>query len=262
MLPINTDSTFSFVYQPIVRLSDFYVHSYEALVRFDDLHAFETQDKILDLEEKGDVCFFDANALAQFSKILTSGDILYGRNLNLNISARSISEALFLANVKNFLASCPDPSRVTFELTETAPITDRKAARDFASLIHGSAASLSLDDYGIGCSTAKRFLSLPFHQLKLDGTFIRSWHESEMARNIVTQAIALARARNATTTAEFISSSQDVDMARALGIDFGQGFYFGGPKTVPVDPDALTKSILSSFKLGDNEPFSPLILAN
>jgi len=259
---MKKDSTFSFVYQPIVRLSDFYVHSYEALVRFDDLEAFETQGQILDLEEKGGVCFFDAKALAQLSKILSSGDILYGRNLNLNISAQSISDESFLPDIRRFLADCSNPSRFTFELTETAPISDMDAAMSLALLIHRQFASLSLDDYGAGCSTAKRFLSLPFHGLKLDGSLIRSWHESAIARDRVIKAVALAKGLKANTTAEFISSSHDVDMARSLGIDFGQGFYFGRPQANPVNPDELTESIRSSFKTGDNEPFSPIVLTD
>lgn len=87
---------------------------------------------------------------------------------------------------------------------------------------------LALDDFGSGGSSYKYLASLPFSFLKIDGGLIRRIGEARV-QTIVQGIHQIAAGLGLVTLAEHIESAEIADRVRALGIDWGQGKYFGKP---------------------------------
>src|SRR2546423_9656971 len=74
-----------------------------------------------------------------------------GRNVAVNVSARSLSDRRLLEDVRDSLhRSNADPARLVFEITETAAAQNADSALRFAATVKGIGCRLSLDDFGTG----------------------------------------------------------------------------------------------------------------
>lgn len=87
---------------------------------------------------------------------------------------------------------------------------------------------LALHDCGSGGSSYQHLASLPFSYLKIEGALIRRLSEARV-RTIVKGIQQIAAGLGILTLAEHIETEEIANQARTLGIDWGQGKYFGKP---------------------------------
>ena len=80
---------------------------------------------------------------------------------------------------------------------------------------------------------------MPCNQVKLDGSFVRSITHDERLRAIVRHSIELAHDLGMTVVAECIEEEAQLEILRAMGCDFGQGYLFSRP----LDRDATFASL-------------------
>jgi EAL domain-containing protein (putative c-di-GMP-specific phosphodiesterase class I) len=221
------------VFQPIVRLSDMSIVAYESLMRFSNRPPSDTPLIISSLENRGYSSVIDKRVTRELFLYLNDINFAIKSGVHLNLSAQSISSLDFSDWFHLALGKIPDPTRLTIEITETARISDPFVAIDFAEKSLMMGVSLSIDDYGTGNATEKTLKMLPFENIKIDGSFITSWKVNPESLEFVRHVVEIARATGATTTAEFIEDEEDFLIARHLGVDFGQGYYFGAPQKTP-----------------------------
>jgi EAL domain-containing protein (putative c-di-GMP-specific phosphodiesterase class I) len=125
-----------------------------------------------------------------------------------------------------------DPSRLVFEITETAAIANMEQARAFAERLTRLGCRFALDDFGAGFSSFYYLKYLPLDYLKIDGDFIRSLTSSVTDQLVVKSMVDIARGMGMKTIAEFVEEAETVAMLRQKGVDYSQGYFHGAPRPV------------------------------
>ena len=128
-----------------------------------------------------------------------------------------------------------DPSRLVFEITETAAIANMEQARAFAERLTRLGCRFALDDFGAGFSSFYYLKYLPLDYLKIDGDFIRSLTSSVTDQLVVKSMVDIARGMGMKTIAEFVEAEETVAMLREKGVDYSQGYFHGAPRPVAIE---------------------------
>ena len=152
------------------------------------------------------------------------------RSVAINISGQTLGDPQFL----EFVVECLDrgavqPEQVCFELPESAVAAHHGHASRFIAVLHGLGCRFALDDFGSGLGSFANLKQLPMDYLKIDGSFIRGLGTDEVSTAMVTAMIELARSLGVKVIAEQVETERAFEMARALKVDFVQGYAIGRP---------------------------------
>jgi diguanylate cyclase (GGDEF)-like protein len=101
---------------------------------------------------------------------------------------------------------------------------------------------LALDDFGSGYSSFLYLASLPVSFLKIEGWMVRHLRDNPKVLAMVRGIIRLARDQGITTIAECVEDAATADLLTELGVDWGQGWYFGRPQC-EVDPAEVLRPL-------------------
>jgi len=126
------------------------------------------------------------------------------------------------------------PSRLTLELTETAPIENLKHAALNLKRLRRIGVRTALDDFGAGFSTATRLAWLECDELKIDRALVQGLEHSDERRCIVENLIELAHDRGMAACAEGVETHAALKLLGALGCDRVQGFLVARPAPAPT----------------------------
>jgi EAL domain-containing protein (putative c-di-GMP-specific phosphodiesterase class I) len=92
---------------------------------------------------------------------------------------------------------------------------------------------VSVDDFGTGFSNLASVRSLAPHFLKIDRSFVWDMEDSTVRSSLIPEIIQIARAVGAKVVAEGIENRTQVELLKALGAEYGQGYFLGKPQTIP-----------------------------
>jgi diguanylate cyclase (GGDEF)-like protein/PAS domain S-box-containing protein len=158
-----------------------------------------------------------------------------GRHVSVNLSARSVSDPELTATVERGLREAgADPSRLVFEITETAAAADMEEVRAFADRVQRIGCGLALDDFGTGFGSFIYLKHLPVRELKIDMEFVRHIHSSPADRRLVQSIVLIARGLGVRTVAEGVEDEATLGLLREYGVDRAQGWHLGAPAPVEL----------------------------
>jgi PAS domain S-box-containing protein len=161
-----------------------------------------------------------------------------GCHVEANLSAESITDRELLLLIEDELRRTgADPSKIVFELTETAFMHDLDAAETFAYGLVALGCGLALDDFGTGFGSFTYLKRLPVKILKIDIEFVRDLPSNPANQNLVKAIVSLAHGFGQQTIAEGVENEETLTLLRDYGVDFAQGFHLGRPAA--VDPARL-----------------------
>jgi diguanylate cyclase (GGDEF)-like protein len=150
--------------------------------------------------------------------------------LSFNLSARDISDQAFvLSLLGQILKAEISPSRLEFEITETAVMTDLATSSAILDRLRSSGCKIALDDFGSGYSSFEYLDQLPLDKVKIDRNFIRKVPESTASREIVAAIIALCSKLDLRCVLEGVETEAEMAILAALEPDLIQGYLFGRP---------------------------------
>jgi diguanylate cyclase (GGDEF)-like protein/PAS domain S-box-containing protein len=150
--------------------------------------------------------------------------------LEVNLSARSLGDPALLASIEERLdRTAIDPSRLIFEITETAAVASFTQARAFADRLRQLGCGFALDDFGAGFGSFYYLKHLPFDYLKIDGEFVANCARNATDRLIIAAVVDIARGMGKKTIAEFVTDEPTQRVVESLGVDHAQGDFVGTP---------------------------------
>jgi diguanylate cyclase (GGDEF)-like protein/PAS domain S-box-containing protein len=153
--------------------------------------------------------------------------------LDVNLSGESITDPTVMDFIAAEVRNAPiDPTCLIFEVTETAAIANVERARSLSRGLADLGCQFALDDFGSGFGSFYYLKHLPFDVVKIDGDFIKDLPATRSDQLTVQAIVQIAKGLGKTTTAEFVSDDATVELLRAFGVDYAQGFHVGRPEPV------------------------------
>ncbi len=234
-------------FQPLVDLRTGVLTSFEVLARWDHpVDGIVAPDEFIPLaEETGSIgeltdrllhkVFAVASIIPPHITLAVNLSPLQFRDLNF---PRELRQA---ASAGNFQLD-----RLVLEVTESALVGNTQQAGAIAHELKQLGVKLALDDFGTGYSSLRHLQMLPFDELKVDGSFVRSMGVTRESRKIAAAVIGLGQSLGLTTVAEGVETRNQADMLLWLGCDQGQGWLYGRPVPIAEVPGILARDTLLS----------------
>ena len=174
---------------------------------------------------------FDRNVL---ESLFSNPDIL-PEHLCLNVSTAALENEAFIDCVEQKLQAYPSIApRLIFELPANSLSFAEQSVRNFAALIKGAGARLSLHHFGRGTAEFAYMQTLPLDYLKIDRCFIQNIVDDIDAQFFVRSLVTIAQSCDVMVLAEGVETEAQWNQLIKLGIQGGQGYWLGKPQVTPA----------------------------
>ncbi len=221
------DDRFELYAQPIIEIATGHIVQRELLIRMRSREGelVPPGDFLPAAEKYGPIKEIDRWVIDQAAEIAASG-----LDVSVNVSGVSLGDPLLVTHIETELESADaDPSRLVFEITETALIEAGEAALHVTERIRALGCRFALDDFGTGYGGFHQLKTLPLDFLKIDLEFVRGAVNSEADRHVISALVSLAKGFDLETVAEGVEDQETLELLRKIGVDYAQGFHLGRP---------------------------------
>lgn len=219
--------------QPIVRVADGEVHSYECLARWiePDGTLIPPNVFIPMVEDQSLTRHMGESVIAQAAEFATQ--LPPEISVGVNISASHFVDGSLPSYVHRVLERTQiAPAQMTIEITESEYFAGESDWLAIARQLRELGVGLSIDDFGSGYSSLERLMQLPFTQLKLDRILVAA-SMSAAAQHLIAGMNHYARSGGVELVAEGVEDEAQHELLRSLGVELAQGFLFARPQ--PLD---------------------------
>ncbi|MBO4847340.1 MAG: EAL domain-containing protein [Lachnospiraceae bacterium] len=228
------NNSYEVFYQPIYTSKNLGICSGEALLRLKDETVGELYPAdFLPIAERGEFIFELGDfVLEEVCKFLNSGiPIEMGiETLNINLSVVQCIQSQYADHIKDIISRYDiDPSRITFEIMESAASTDLRSLTTFVNKLRDFGCGFIVNDYGMGYSNIHSIFNMNIDTVKIDKSILREAVNSDIGRIILDSSISMIKKIGKKIIISGIEDQNQVDMAVDMGIDYLQGFYFSNP---------------------------------
>jgi diguanylate cyclase (GGDEF)-like protein len=150
---------------------------------------------------------------------------------SINLSATSLRQETLLGVIHQELEkNRVPPSKICFEVTETAAVENLAEARWLMQELGSIGCRFSLDDFGTGMASYAYLRDLSVQYIKIDRSFVRDVDVSALSSAIVESIHQISSLIGAHTVAEGVETQVIADKLTAIGVDYAQGYLFGRPE--------------------------------
>ena len=158
----------------------------------------------------------------------------------INVSAGRLEDPLFIHDVKSSGIDC---SRIVVEILESVYLermseTVRWTLDELADL----GVTVAVDDFGTGHASVQGLLKITPKILKIDREFIRPVVDDITSRELLAAIVGIGKSLGMKIVAEGVETTAHAQVARELGCDYLQGYFFGKPMSAFELLDRLMKT--------------------
>lgn len=220
-------------YQPKINSSNGSLDGMEALVRW------QTEDGKIIMPDNFISIAEETALIHEIGMIVLDQACSFTKKLNkekginikvaVNISPLQLKESNFvdliarILNVHNL-----DKANLELEITETQFVYE-KSIIDKLNIINEFGISLTIDDFGTGYSNISYLENLPIQTLKIDKQYILGLDKNLKNQSLLKIFLQLANHFNLKTIAEGVETKKVMKIARKLGCNGLQGYFFSPP---------------------------------
>ncbi len=163
-----------------------------------------------------------------------SADFAHFVNVSPQFLARRDLVEEMLANAMGFCQTCSPMlgavKPIVLELTERQRIVSLDKLRADLQPFIDFGFRLALDDFGSGYSSYLYLAHLPVSFLKIEGWLVSNMRRDRKVAGIVESLANFARKEGLRTVAEHVEDAETARILADMGVDYGQGWYFGRPQ--------------------------------
>ncbi len=227
---LDNDDHLQLVYQPIISTPDNQVMEFEVLMRMITnsgktilpggfIPAAERFDLIHRIDK-----VTTRKAISQLAQMKSN------ISFAINLSGHSLEDDELLPLIRNQIeVTGINPSRLTFEINESAVVTNMNAASKFIHELKNIGCHSALDDFGSGFSSFYYLKHLPINKVKIDGALVRDLINNPVNQAMVQSIQQIAHAMGKQTIAKSVENEETFQLLKSLGVDFAQGHFIGKP---------------------------------
>jgi EAL domain-containing protein (putative c-di-GMP-specific phosphodiesterase class I) len=142
--------------------------------------------------------------------------------------------------------------QLVFEVTEGEHIADLDHLTDVFDYYRRGGAMVAIDDLGAGYSSLNMLVRLQPDVVKLDKDIVQAL-PGTLSKAVVAAVVSMTHAYGGRVVAECIETAEQAEAARELGVDLGQGWFFGRPEErerIPLRSPAVDSSRTSPLHKG------------
>lgn len=225
---------FEVFFQPIYNANDLTICSGEALLRLHDGDIGDIYpDEFLPIAERSGMIFELGDfVLDEVCKFLNSGipTEMGVEALHVNLSVIQCIQPKYAERIISIVSKYDiSPSKIAFEITESAATTDFAALRDFVRRLREKGFRFIVDDYGVGYSNVHSILSLDVDTIKIDRSILWEAEQSEIGRIIMDSSVDMIKRMQKKILITGVETKKQIDLAGEFGVDYLQGYYFSNP---------------------------------
>ena len=216
-------------WQPIVNLKNSQVHTLEALLRWNRPGTgLMRPDEFLPIAQ-------DSGLIVDIGRWVlrnacAAGALTDDRAVSVNVSATELRQVRFVDELIETLRDTGlPPQRLVIEVTEQTLI-DPAVVTAPLRRVRELGARVALDDFGTGYSSLSLLHLLPVDIVKLDRTFAKDLAASPANQAVIKALVQATNALGMQLVVEGVESDQQRRLLRSLGVQHGQGYWFGEPE--------------------------------
>ncbi|MGB3425045.1 MAG: EAL domain-containing protein [Castellaniella sp.] len=242
---------FALQYQPIVDMQSGRVHKTEALVRWHhpERGLISPGEFIPLAEDTGLIVALGDHVFHQAARQLAAWRDTLGTTIDISVNVSPVqfkSDGLRPQAWMDTLRELGLPgSAITLEITERLLMEIDDQTRIRRQTFQEAGLKMALDDFGTGYSSVSYLKSFDIDYIKIDQSFIRHLAPDSEDLALCQAIITMAHHLGMQVIAEGIESQAQHELLRAVGCDYGQGYWYSRP----VDPDRCAE-LLKTMQSG------------
>lgn len=225
---IDAPDTIRPVYQPIVRMADAEIVSFEGLSRF---HASPNRGP--------DVWIAEAHAVGlgvdmelECVRRVVAGARSSAFPVHVSVNA---SPALVFSRSFASALGPGDLDWLTIEITEHDKVDNYSQLAERLSAFRSRGAAVAVDDAGAGHSSLRHVMQLRPEWIKLDRSLIQEIDNDPGKRALVRSMVAFNEEIGSHLIAEGVETKAEMDTLLQLGVEMAQGYFFARPDSEFVE---------------------------
>ena len=220
-------------FQPIIDNATREIVKYECLARIEDDGEIISPAHFLEAARR-------SGLMSNLTRIMINKSFKTFAGQDVAFSLNITNEDLLNPSFIDFLDTKQklhriEPSLVTFEILEDIIISDvNRVPLQNLHILKNKGYLLALDDFGSDRSNFSRLENLGVDFLKIEGQFIKGIDANPRNQDIVESITAMATKLNMPVIAEFVSTKEEFEMVKKLGVAYSQGYFFNAPQELPI----------------------------
>lgn len=223
--PIN------FNLQPIYNLKTKKFDTAEALARIEvpSLGYVPCDEFITISEDNGTIVAIGKSMMEEICHVINTIKMPFD-NISINISMIHFMEPHIVEDFVSILDRNEiEPSKIILEITESTKAINWDILKKNMQKLKNIGFKLSLDDFGTGYSTFESFLTLPFDIVKLDRNLLLACETEDSKLEVLKTVVKMIKDLNFETVLEGVETEKQNEIAKEIGVDKIQGFYYSRP---------------------------------
>jgi diguanylate cyclase (GGDEF)-like protein len=235
---LNDGKQFRVVYQPIIDLATEKIAGYEMFSRGPD-GAFESPSEFFRVCIENDILTsVDLQCLKQC--IAATAKIHKNMRFHINLFPSTIVDTSVDA-LSSLFPEDRQGKNYCIEISEPQLTGDPAYLRDQINAIRESGILVAIDDVGFGRSSLDSLIILEPDIVKVDRKYVTGIAGEPAKKRLLKRVVNVAKSLGAEIVAEGIESEVDLPVLREIGVNYGQGYFWGALlEVLPEDVAPVT----------------------